>query len=496
VTAHRCSLAILGAAALAGCSFAPVYQVPATDSAPPHYRELPDDWKQAQPLDASPRGAWWQLFQDPQLDELENQALTANQTLKAAYARLREARDDTRVARADYWPMINGLASATRARASPNSPRYLAGSPTEGTDFDAEADLSYEVDLWGRVRNEVASAKASQQASAADLASIRLSLSAELAGDYYTLRSQDQQASLLDRAVADYQQSLQLTQNLFDGGAAALVDVAQAQAQLANARTQASDVRLQRAQSEHAIAVLLGENPSIFHLASDPLTLDRLPPSIDTGMPSSLLERRPDVAEAERRVAAANAQIGVARAAYFPRFDIAGTAGFNSVHASNWLSAPSLFWSLGPEVTVPIFEGGRLRAQTDRAKESYNELVANYRSTVLTAFQDVEDNIAALRQLALEGQTQAVAVNATGVALEQAQYRYRAGAVTYLEVATAETNALQAQLAAVNIQTRRLTASVLLIKALGGGWQDSKVAQSGLSPLPDLRSILSSGNAP
>ena len=300
---------------------------------------------------------------------------------------------------------------------------------------------------------------------------MNLSLSAEVAMDYYTLRSQDRQILLLDQAVADFGQSLQLTQNLYHGGAAALVDVAQAQAQLANARTQAADVRLQRSQSEHAMAVLLGETPSSYHLPPNPMTQEQLPPALDPGLPSALLERRPDVAEAERRVAAANAQIGVARAAYFPRFDITGTAGFNSAHSANWLSAPSLFWSLGPQVSVPIFEGGRLRAQTDRAKAVYTEQVANYRNTVLSAYQDVEDNLAALRQLELESHTQADAVNATAVALQQAQYRYRAGAVTYLEVATAETNALQAQLAAVSIQARRLNASVLLVKALGGSWR-------------------------
>jgi NodT family efflux transporter outer membrane factor (OMF) lipoprotein len=478
VKSARSSLGVLAALALTACSFAPVYQRP--DSAPSasQYQELPPDWKQAAPLDASPRGAWWQIFQDPTLNELETRAQDANQTLKAAYARLREARDDTRVARADYWPLLTGAASAERARASPNEPRFLAGSPTEGSDFNVEADLSYELDLWGRVRNEVASAKASQQASAADLASIRLSLGAELASDYFMLCSQDRQAALLDQAVSDYARALALTQNLFNGGAAALVDVAQAQAQLANARTQAADVRLQRARSQHAIAVLLGENPSTYRLPPNPLDPQQAPPTFDAGLPSALLERRPDVAEAERRVASANAQIGVARAAYFPRFDITGSAGFNSVHSSNWLSAPSLFWSLGPQMSVPIFEGGRLRAQSDRAKALYNEQVATYRNTVLIAYQDVEDNLAALRQLALESQTQGDALSATDTALQQAQYRYRAGAATYLEVATAETNSLQAQLAAVSIQTRRLNASVLLVKALGGGWQrpDLKLA--------------------
>lgn len=465
------ALTACAALTLAACSLAPAYKIP--DSAPSaaNYQELPPDWKPAQPLDLSPRGAWWEVFADPTLSQLEVQAQTANQTLKATYARLRQARDDTRVARADYWPQLTGTASATRARVSPNSPRVLPGAPTEGSDFNLEADLSYELDLFGRVRNEVASARATQQASAADLAAIRLSLGAELASDYFLLRSLDRQGALLDQAVADYGRALALTQNLFNGGAAALTDVAQAQAQLANARTQAADVRLQRAQTQHAIAVLLGENPTGYQMPDSPLDPQLAPPQVDTGLPSVLLERRPDVAEAERRVAAANAQIGVARAAYFPRFDFTGAGGFNSVHSSNWLTAPSLFWSLGPQISVPIFEGGRLRAQSDRAREVYNEQVASYRNTVLAAYQDVEDNLATLRQLALESQTQAEAVSATDTGLQQAQYRYRAGAATYLEVAVAETNALQAQLSAVTIQTRRLTACVLLIKALGGGWQ-------------------------
>jgi NodT family efflux transporter outer membrane factor (OMF) lipoprotein len=463
---------------LTACSLAPHYTRPDSAPAAASYQELPADWKQAEPLDAGPGGAWWEQFQDPLLNRLEAQAQDSNQSLKAAYARLRQARDDTRVARADWWPTLTGAGSAARARVSPNSPRFLAGAPTEGNDYNLEADLSYEIDVWDRVRNEVAAARASQQASAADLAFIRLSISAELASDYFTLRSQDRQAALLDQAVSDYGRALALTQNLFNGGAAALTDVAQSQAQLATARTQAADVRVQREQSQHAIAVLLGENPTTFSLPPQPLEPLLSPPTIDTGLPSALLERRPDVAEAERRVAAANAQIGVARAAYFPRFDIAGSAGFNSVHSSNWLSAPSLFWSLGPQISLPLFEGGRLRAQSDRAREVYQEQVATYRNTVLAAYQDVEDSLVALRQLALESQTQADVVSATDTALQQAQYRYQAGAATYLEVAVAETNALQAQLTAVSIQTRRLTASVLLVKALGGGWQQAVLARA------------------
>jgi NodT family efflux transporter outer membrane factor (OMF) lipoprotein len=341
-----------------------------------------------------------------------------------------------------------------------------------------EADLSYEFDVWGRVRNTVASAKASQQASAADLATLNLSIHAELASDYFALRAEDAQQMLLDQTVADYTQSLQLTQNLYRGGGAALADVAQAEAQLETARTQAADVRLQRAQSEHAIAVLLGENPSTFQAGLNPLPMDLAPPSIDPGLPSSLLERRPDVAAAERRVAAANAQIGVARAAYFPVFSLAAAAGFDSTSSSDWLRAPSRLWSVGPAGVLTVFDAGRHRALSAQAKAIYDEQVADYRGTVLAAYQEVEDNLAALRQLQQESTSEAAAVTATGKALQQAQYRYKAGLVTYLEVATTETAALQAQLSSLTIQLRRMNASVLLVKALGGGWQqgDAKSA--------------------
>jgi outer membrane protein, multidrug efflux system len=455
------------------CSFAPPYHVPESAPVPAQYQEL-DGWTPATPMDALPRGDWWQLFGDAQLNTLESRAADANQNLKAAYARLRQARAETRIARADLFPTLTASALAERARTSPNSPRFPPGDETMGNDFNVEGDFSYELDLWGRVRNEVASAKASQQASAADLASLTLSIGAELASDYFNLRSEDAQQLLLQQAVNDYQQSLQLTQNLYNAGAVPLGDVAQAQAQLENALTQAADIRLQREQAAHAIAVLVGDNPSSFTLPANPLPLDVTPPGIDPQLPSGLLQRRPDVAEAERRVASANAQIGVARAAYFPQFTLDASAGFNSTRATNWLSAPSRFWSLGPQLTAPIFEGGRLVAQTERVKAQYAEQVAQYRNVVLAAYQDVEDSLAALRQLEQEAQTAAAAVAAAIVALQQAQYRYGAGAVTYLEVSSAETIALQAQLAAANIQARRLSASVTLIKALGGGWQPSQ----------------------
>ena len=424
-------------------------------------------------MDAAPRGAWWSVFHDPGLDAFETRVGDANQDIRAALARLGQARAETRIARADYFPTLNAAASGVRARTSPNSTRFPAGEEPLGNDFDLEADLSYEFDVWGRVRNQVASAKASQHASAADLGALELSIRAELASDYFALRSTDAQQVLLDKTVEDYRRALQLTQNLYKGGAAALTDVAQAQAQLEIARTQAADTRLQRAQTEHAIAVLLGENPSTFHLDPAPLPPRFALPPIDPGLPSALLERRPDIAAAERRVAAANALIGVARAAYFPVFSLSGTVGFNSIATANWISAPSRFWSIGPTAILPLFQGGRLAGQTDRAKAAYEEQVANYRTTVLTAYREVEDNLAALRQLEQENASEAAAVIATGTALQQANLRYKGGIATYLEVATTENTALQAQLNAVNIQLRRLTASVLLIKALGGGWQNT-----------------------
>jgi NodT family efflux transporter outer membrane factor (OMF) lipoprotein len=457
--------------ALNACSFAPAYKTPDSAAAAALYKES-GDWKPAQPADAEVRGAWWNLFQDPVLDRIESQVTDANQDLKAAYARLLQARAAVRISRADLFPTLNVGSSATRARTSVNSPKFPPGAPPVANNFDLEADLSYEIDVWGRVRNAVASARANEQASAADLATLNLAIRAELATDYFTLRSEDTQQQLLDTTVADYVKALQLTQNLYNGGAAALTDVAQAQAQLETARTQAADIGLQRAQTEHAIAVLLGQNPSVFHMEVNPYIIAVAPPPIDPGLPSALLERRPDVAAAERRTAAANAQIGVARAAYFPVFSLGAAAGFDSTKTSNWLSAPSQLWSLGPAAGVlTVFDAGRHRAQTAQAQAAYDEQVADYRNTVLVAYQEVEDNLAALRQLQRENLSETAAVSSTATALQQAQYRYKAGLVTYLEVSTAENAALQAQIANVTIQLRRMNASVLLVKALGGAWR-------------------------
>ncbi len=482
---------LLLACTMGGCSFAPAYRVPASSVPAAAYPDA-GDWKVAVPGDEQPRGEWWKTFQDPTLDGLEAKVGPANEDIKAAVARLAQARAQTRIQRAGLFPNLNVASSASRSRTSPNSPRFPAGYETLINNFDLEADLSYEFDVWGRVRNSVNAAKAGQQASAADLGALDLSVRAELAADYFNLRGEDAQQELLDTTVADYAKSLHLTENLYHGGGAAAADVDQARAQLETARTQAADTRLQRAVTEHAIAVLLGENPSSYHLDAAPLAADASPPAVDPGLPSSLLERRPDVAAAERRVAAANFSVGVARAAYFPQFTLAASFGYDSTQTANWLNAPSRMWSAGPAGVLTVFDAGRHRAQADQARAVLDEQSADYRAVVLSAYREVEDNLAAIRRLREERESQGAAVTAAARALRQSQYRYQAGLVTYLDVVINETAYLQAQLANVNIQIRLLNAGVLLIKALGGGWnataagpvRESSAPPPGLSAAP------------
>ncbi|TLZ47178.1 MAG: efflux transporter outer membrane subunit [Gammaproteobacteria bacterium] len=462
------TVAVLGA--LSGCSLSPRYQRPSVPAAPDAYKEA-GEWKLATPADGRPRGRWWTMFNDQALDDLETQVTEANQSLRAALARLEQARAETRIARAASFPTLTAEASATRQRTSLNAPTYAPGRPTTSNVFIAEGVLGYELDLFGRVRNTVAGARASEQASAGDVAALDLSVHAELASDYFTLRGLDLQQQLLDRTVADYAKALQLTENLYRGGAAAIADVQQAQAQLETARTQAEDTRLRRARTEHAIAVLIGREPSDFTLPPRAEGAELPVPDLAPGLPSQLLERRPDVAAAERRVAAANAAIGVARAAYFPVFSLLGTAGVESTAASDWISAPNRFWSVGPQALMTLFDAGAHAAQSAAAHAAYDEQVANYRGTVLTAFQEVEDGLAALRQLQRESVSQAAAVTATQGALDQANLRYKGGLVSYLEVVSTENAALAARLAAVDIGIRRTNAAVLLVKALGGDWQ-------------------------
>ena len=471
-------LGIVGA--LAACSLAPPYQRPATPAAPAEYQES-QGWKLATPSDTEARGPWWTVFQDTTLDALESQVTDANQDLKAAYARLQGSRAQTRIARAAQLPSATADTSVNRTKASVNSPTYDSREPAEYSDFIAGAALSYEIDVFGRVRNTIAGARATEQATAGDVAALDLDLRADLAEDYFALRGLDAQQELLDHTVADYQRALGLTEILYHGGMAADADVLQARAQLESARTQAEDSRLRRAQIEHAIATLVGQQASNFKLPPDPATTTRKPPPIDLGLPSQLLERRPDVAAAERRVAAANARIGVTRAAFFPVFSLAGTAGTESFSLADWMLAPSRFWSIGPQGVLTLFDGGLRRAQSAAVEAAYDEQVANYRASVLTAFQEVEDNLAALRQLERETLSQSAAVAASQGALDQANYRFRSGLVTYLEIVSTENTALVARITAIDIDTRRLTACVLLIRALGGDWSRTNTSLSEIS---------------
>ena len=472
---------ILGiAGALGACSLAPPYRRPETPAAPAEFKES-QDWKLATPSDTEPRGPWWSVFQDTTLDELESLVTDANQDLKAAYARLQEARAQTRIARAGQFPNAAADASVNRTKASVNSPTYDSREPAQYSDLIAGISLSYEIDVFGRVRNTIAGAQAAERATVGDVAALDLDLRADLAGDYFALRGLDARQQLLDHTVADYQRALQLTEALYRGGMAANSDVLQARAQLESARTGVEDNRLRRAQLEHAIATLVGQQASNFKLLPKPLPATLEPPPIGLGLPSQLLERRPDVAAAERRVAAANARIGVTRAAFFPVFSLAGAAGTESFSLANWMLAPSRFWSIGPQGMLTLFDGGLRRAQSAAVVAAYDEQVANYRASVLTAFQEVEDELAALRQLQRETVSQTAAVAASGGALDQANFRYRSGLVTYLEVVSTENASLAARIAAIDIDTRRLTASVLLIRALGGDWNRTSATLSEMS---------------
>ena len=457
--------AAVAALPLAACNLAPEYQRPETPT-PAAFKEA-GDWKAAAPADGLPKGEWWKVLGDPVLDGLEVKLGSANQDLKSAYYRFLQARAALGIAAADTMPQISGNASATRQRGSATIANSLKQS-----DFSnglLSANFSYEIDVWGRVRNSVEAAKDSAQASAGDLATTDLDLRAELAQDYFTLRGFDTQQRILDATVTAFAAALDLTGRRHEGGVQPAADVAQAEGQLETAKTQASDNGLRRAQTEHAIAILIGEPPSEFSLPPRPLE-ESPPPPIDAGIPSQLIERRPDVAAAERRVASANAGIGVARAAYFPVFNLDGLIGLQSATPQKFVQAPSSIWSLGPSAAVYLFDGGRIESMSDQARAVYDQTVADYRQTVLNANGEVEDNLVALRQLDHEAGTQKAAVNATQRALDQSILRYTAGLVTYIEVVESQNLALAAQLSAADIYTRRMTSTVLLVRALGGGW--------------------------
>jgi NodT family efflux transporter outer membrane factor (OMF) lipoprotein len=452
-------------------------------AAPPAYQEAPADaaqtgnWKIAAPADPAMAGQWWQLFSDSDLNHLEEQVATANQSLKAAEANFRAARAAVSVSRSFLAPTISVGPSISAVRESANQPYVSTGNVNGGDgSFNLPIDLDYEVDLWGRIRRGITAAREQAQASAADLATARLSLQAELALDYFNLRATDAQLQLLDDTVKAYQEALKLTQDRYDEGITPLSDVSQARTQLQAAQVIRTDLGNDRAASQHAIAILIGEPPANFRLDPSPSATDHNAlPTIPVALPSQLLERRPDIASMERHMAAANEQIGITQAAYYPTLSLSASAGFLGTSALNWFTWPSRFWAVGPMLTQTIFDAGRRKAGVAIAQADYDATVANYRQTVLTSFGQVEDNLAALRILQTEAEQQHEATHSAEQTLDLFQTRYQGGVDTYLQVITSQTAALQNERNDIQIQLRREQASVLLIKALGGGWSTQQL---------------------
>ena len=459
---------------LSACAVGPDYVRPSTVE-PAAFKEN-KDWKTATPKDQELRGNWWEIYQDPQLNSLVEQVNISNQNLVQAEAQFRQAAVLVQSARAAYLPTVSANVSATRSGGGRNSSSSLVNSANSGSvsnSFLLGPSVSWEPDLWGRISRTVEANQATAQASAADLQASRLSAQATLAQDYLQLRVLDAQQKLLDDTVAAYQRSYQLTQNQYAVGVVAKSDVIQAQTQLKGAQAQALDNGVLRAQLEHAIAMLTGQPASTFSIA--PSTMVAVLPAIPVGVPSTLLERRPDISGAERRAAAANAQIGVAKAAYFPNLTLSASGGFQSNSFANWLTVPNRIWSLGPALAATLFDGGARRAQSDQAIAGFDASVAAYKQTVLTGFQEVEDNLAALRILEQEAAVQDETVKSARLAVELILNQYKSGLVNYTSVATVQATALSAERSALDIQNRRLSASVLLIKALGGGWDQSEL---------------------
>ncbi|WP_442782080.1 efflux transporter outer membrane subunit [Collimonas fungivorans] len=473
------SKTLLAAAAaallLSACAVGPDYVRPAT-VAPAAFKEM-KDWKTATPQDQELHGKWWEIYQDPQLNALVEQVNISNQNLAQAEAQFRQAKALVDSARSSYFPTVSANVSATRSGGRSSSSSLSTGGSVNTTDA-LGLSASWEPDLWGRIGRTVEANQASAQASAADLQVARLSAQSTLAQNYLQLRVLDLQQGLLNDTVAAYQKSLQLTQNQYAVGVVARSDVIQAQTQLKGAQAQALDNGVSRSQLEHAIALLTGQAASTFSLAPAPLVA--VLPTIPVGVPSTLLERRPDVSAAERLAAAANAQIGVAKAAYFPNLTLSASGGFQSNSFSNWLTVPNRIWSLGPALAATLFDGGARRAQSDQAIAAYDASVAVYKQAVLTSFQEVEDNLAALRILEQEAAVQAETVQFAHHALELIMNQYKAGTVNYTSVVTAQATAFNADLSALNIQNRRFAASVLLIKALGGGWNQAELPDNAM----------------
>jgi NodT family efflux transporter outer membrane factor (OMF) lipoprotein len=484
---HKKSVLAIALLTVSGCSFTPVgpkYLTPAIPP-PPAFKEEPppgEGWKLSQPRDEAQRGKWWEIYNDPQLNVLEEQVLVNNQTIQAAAANYRQARAGIQAARSALFPTVTGGGTLTGSQQSLNRFGGNFVSPGPYADIPISGSAAWEADVWGRIRNTIATNIANTQASAADLENALLSAQAELASFYFEVEGLDAQKKLLESTITAYSRALELTTNRYNEGLVSAVDVTEAQTQLEMARAQSTDTGVLRAQYEHAIAVLLGKAPAELSIPVTPLA--SLPPATPEGLPSELLERRPDIAAAERRVAAANDQIGVARAAFYPTVTLAAQFGLESSSLANLFTWPSRFWSVGPTLAQTLWEGGRRRAATEQAQAAYDAMAANYRQTVLSAFQEVEDDVSALRLLDMESGEQARAVTAAERALVLANNQYQGGITTYLQVITAQSTALSDERTAVEINARRMMASVDLVKALGGGWSSAR----DLPPAETLRS--------
>ena len=474
-------LALTALLTLTACApVGPNYNRPAYTS-PPAYKEtgatavIPPTgaWQPASPSDGLLRGKWWETYQDPELNRLEDLIAPGNQSLRAALETYLAAHDQIRVARADLYPTLSAGPSIARDSIAINGPSYSPGKPNTYGDFQLEGQASWEPDFWGRIRRTVEAARETAQASAADLATLDLALHAELAQDYFELRGLDAQSHLLQSTVADYERQLSLTQHRLDGGIGTEQDVAQARTQLETVRAQLIDIDEARAQYEHAIGTLA--NLQARDLTLSPAPLDLALPTVPVGLPSQLIERRPDISAAERRVAAANAQIGIAVSAYYPTITLGGTGGFESMQLGTWIQGPSALWSLGAQAAQLLFDAGRRHALTDQARHSYESEAATYKATVLGAFNEVEDKLSDLRVLQQESAAERNAIAAAQHSLDIANQRYQGGATGYLEVLTAESALLTNQRTGTDLNTRQFAASVQLIRALGGGWDTTQL---------------------
>jgi NodT family efflux transporter outer membrane factor (OMF) lipoprotein len=473
--------AALSAILLAGCAVGPRYQRAQAPSAPAWKTQAP--WVTAAPKDAVPKGAWWSIYKDAELDGFENELLGANQSLIAAHDRLEEARSFARVSTAGYFPQVAADPSAQRYRISGNRAVVSAAAPTAPITqniFSIPFSMSYEVDLFGRVRRNLEAANANLQGSAADLANVQLVLTSELAADYFTVRELDSETDVLRQAVNSQAKALELVENRHNGGVASGLEVAQQAALLDATKSQLALIQQQRAQYEHAIASLTGRPASAFSLPVAPLRA--VVPEVPLGLPSDLLQRRPDIATAERRMAYENAEVGVATTAFYPQITLFASGGVQSRDIGSLISAPSAVWSLGADLLQPIFQGGRNRANLALAKAAYDESVANYRQSVLTAFQQVEDGLAGLNALSQAAATQNAAVEDSRRALTIANNRYTGGVTTYLDVITAQTTLLNNERLATQLLGQQMVTSVLLVKSLGGGWDSAEIQSQQVHP--------------